>query len=276
MAVSRRTGRSRFTLLLLILTSITLLTLDFRGFEPLDRARSAVLSAFEPVGSFASDTFEPVRNAWNGAFSYDELAKENEELRQRVDELEGQITSGEVAKQSLRQLLEQADIQFVGDIPTVRARVISGAVSNFDRTIEIDRGENAGVRRGMPVVTGQGLVGRVVRVSGDRAVVDLLSGGNFSVGFSVVGTNVLGVARGRGDGTRLSATVDVDRVVLPGQILVTSGVAGSTFPQGIPIGTVAEVGNDTGSLQRELAVDMLARQSDLSFVTVVLWEPTQP
>lgn len=276
MAVSRRTGRSRFTLFLLILTSVTLLTLDYRGFEPIDQARSAVLSAFEPVGSFASDTFEPVRNAWNGAFSYDELAKENEELRMRVDELEGQITSGEVAKQSLRQLLEQADLPFVDNIPTVRARVISGAVSNFDRTIEIDRGERAGLRRGMPVVTGQGLVGRVVRVSGDRAVVDLLSGGNFSVGFSVVGTNVLGVVRGQGDGQRLLGTVDVDRLVSPGQIVVTSGVAGSTFPQGIPIGTVSEVGDDTGSLQRELAIDMLARQSDLSFVTVVLWEPTEP
>jgi rod shape-determining protein MreC len=275
-AVSRRTGRSRFTLFLLILTSVTLLTLDYRGFAPIDRARSAVLSAFEPVGDFASDTFEPVGDAWRGAFDFGALEDENIALRERVDELEGQITSGEVAKDSLRQLLEQAGIEFVGDLPTARARVISGAISNFDTTIEIDKGESAGIRRGMAVVTGQGLVGRVVRTSGDRAVVDLLSGGNVRVGFSVVGTNVLGVAQGRGDGTSLDATVDVDRIVLPGQIVVTSGIEGSTFPQGIPIGTIAEVGDDTGALQRNLVVDMLAEQADLAFVTVVLWEPAAP
>ncbi len=276
MAVSRRTGRSRFTLLLLILTSVTLLTLDYRGFAPLDRARSAVLAAFEPVGDFASDTFEPVGDAWRGAFDFGRLEDENVALRERVDELEGQITSGEVAKDSLRQLLEQAGIEFVGDLPTARARVISGAISNFDSTIEIDKGESAGIRKGMAVVTGQGLVGRVVRTSGDRAVIDLLSGGNVKVGFSVVGTNVLGVAQGTGDGTRLEAIVDVDRIVLPGQIVVTSGVEGSTFPQGIPIGTIAEVGDDTGALQRELQIDMLAKQADLAFVTVVLWEPAEP
>jgi len=270
---TRRGGKTRFTLVLLILTSITLLTLDFRGFEPLDRVRSAVLDAFEPVGDFASDTFEPVSDAWNGAFDYDSVERENEALRQRVDELEGQITSGDVAKQSLQQLLEQVDIPFVGDIPTVGARVVSGAVANFDRTIEVDKGENDGIRRGMAVVTGRGLIGRVVQTSGDRAVVELLSSGEVPVAFSIVGTNVLGEAHGLADGTRLVATTDVDRVVLPGQILVTSGLRGSTYPQGLPIGTVLDVRSDEGSLDQELDVQMLADLSDLTFVSVVLWEP---
>jgi rod shape-determining protein MreC len=277
MALSTRRGsgrsRARFTLILLILTSITLLTLDFRGFSPLDSARSAVLDAFEPVGDFASDTFEPVSDAWNGAFDYDRVERENEQLREQVDQLEGQITSGDVAKQSLQQLLEQVDIPFVGDLPTVGARVVSGAVANFDTTIEIDKGESDGVRRGMAVVTGRGLVGRVVNTSSDRAVVDLLSGGNIAVAFSVVGTNVLGIARGTGDGARLSATVDVDRLVFPGQILVTSGTEGSTYPQGLPIGTVTDVRGDRSSLEQELTAEMLADLSDLTFVSIVLWEP---
>jgi rod shape-determining protein MreC len=270
---TRRGGRTRFTLVLLILTSLTLLTLDFRGFEPLDRVRSAVLDAFEPVGDFASDTFEPVSDAWNGAFDYDSVQRENEALRQRVDDLEGQITSGDVAKQSLQQLLEQVDIPFVGDIPTVGARVVSGAVANFDKTIEIDKGENAGIRKGMAVVTGRGLIGRIVQTSGDRSVVELLSSGDVVAAFSIVGTNVLGEARGLADGTRLRATTDVGRLVLPGQILVTSGLRGSTFPQGLPIGTVTDVRSDEGSLDQELDVQMLADLSDLTFVSVVLWEP---
>ena len=275
MALStRRGGRTRFTLILLILTSITLLTLDFRGFAPLNSARSAVLDAFTPVGNFASDTLRPVGDAWNGAFDYDNVKNENEALRQRVDELEGQITSGDVAKQSLQQLLEQVDIPFVGDIPTAGARVVSGAVANFDHTIEIDKGENAGIKEGMAVVTGRGLIGRVQTTSADRATVELLSSGAFTVGFSVVGTNVLGEARGLADGVRLSATTDVGRIVLPGQILVTSGLARSRFPQGLPIGTVTNVQPNDGSLDQNLDVQMLADLSDLTFVSVVLWEPT--
>jgi rod shape-determining protein MreC len=272
-ALSRRTGRSRFTLILLVLTSVTLLTLDFRGFGPLNTARSAVLGFFSPVGDFASGVFEPVGDAWDGAFNHDELARENEDLRQRVDELEGQITGGEVARQSLQQLLEQADLEFVGNIPTVQARVVSGAVGNFDATIEIDRGERHGIRRNMAVVTGRGLIGKVVQTSADRSVVELLSGGSFSVGFSIVGTNVLGVVSGPADGDTLSATVELNRIVLPGQILVTSGVQGSTFPQGLPIGIISGLSEDDGSLTRELQVQMLASTNDLSFVSVVVWEP---
>jgi rod shape-determining protein MreC len=270
---TRRGSRARFTLILLILTSITLLTLDFRGFQPLDSVRSAVLDAFEPVGDFASDTFAPVGDAWNGAFDYDSVQKENEALRQRIDELEGQITSGDVAKQSLQQLLEQVDIPFVGDIPTVSARVVSGAVANFDETIEIDKGENDGIKTGMAVVTGRGFIGRVVRTAPDRSVIQLLSSGRFSVAFSIVGTNVLGDATGVGEGTTLRATTDADRIVLPGQILVTSGLERALYPQGLPIGIVTDVRSDAGSREQELQVQMLADLSDLTFVSVVLWEP---
>jgi rod shape-determining protein MreC len=275
-ALSRRSGRTRTTLVLLVLTAVTLLTLDGRGFGPLQSAREAVLSAFAPVGDLAGGVLEPVGDAWNGAFSYDEVEQENRALRERIDELEGQLTENRIARDSLQELLEQADIAFTGDLPRVRARVVSGAVSNFDQTLEIDKGSSAGIRRGMAVVTGRGLIGRVAQVSENRAVVELLSGGGFSVGFSIVSTNVLGVVRGQGDGGRLRATVDVDRDVFPGQILVTSGVEGSQFPQGLPIGVVTAVNENQGALQTELSVEQLAATSDLSYVSVVVWEPVRP
>ena len=49
MALSRRTGRSRFTLILLILTSITVLTLDFRGSGFVDDVRGAAMTVFSPI-----------------------------------------------------------------------------------------------------------------------------------------------------------------------------------------------------------------------------------
>ena len=246
----RRTGRSKFTLVLLVLTSITLLTLDFRGFGPLQNARSSVLGVFSPVGDFFGGVFEPVGDAWSGAFDQRDLAKENEELRRQIDDLEGQLTGGEVAKESNRKLLEQAGIEYLGDVQTVQARVVGGSISNFDTTITIDRGESSGIRVDMPVVTGRGLVGRVVQTSSNSATVELLTSGDFAVGFTAVGSKVStqGVLTGVSDGGLLRGTVDVSGDVSPGQLLVTSGTLGSPYPQGIPIGSVSAVSDQPSSL----------------------------
>ena len=80
-AVSRRNSRSRFTIVLLVLTSITLLTLDYRGFAPLDAARSGVLAVLAPVGDATSSVFRPVGDVWSGAFDHGDLQRENEDLR---------------------------------------------------------------------------------------------------------------------------------------------------------------------------------------------------
>jgi rod shape-determining protein MreC len=270
-ALSRRIGRSRFTLVLLVLTSVTLLTLDFRGFAPLEQARSSVLSVFAPVGDGATNLFRPVGNFWHGAFSYDDLQRENDGLRSQIDELEGQVTTGEVAKQTNQELLAQAKLPFVGDLQTVRARVTSGAVANFDDTVEISKGSSDGIAKGMPVVTGTGLVGTVVQVSDSRAVVRLITNTSFQVGVNVLGTASNGVARGQGTDQRLRAVMDITAQAQPGQILVTRAVPGGLFPADLPVGTVASVHGDDGSLERSVDVDLLANLHDLSYVSVVLW-----
>jgi len=277
---SRRISRSRFTLILLILTSITLLTLDFRGFGPLEAVRSRALSIVAPVGDTTANVFRPVGNLWHGAFEYDDLKRQNDELQARVDELNGQITSGDVAKQSLQQLLEQANLPFVGDLPTTRARVVSGTIGNFDYdSIQIDKGSNDGIKVDMPVVVGTGLVGTVVRVTDNRSVIKLITDPTFKVSISVVGSSVAnapvtGVAHGQGSGRPLNASLNADAPVQPGQLLVTAGVAGGLFPPDLPVGTVASVTKDQGSLQTNLDIDPLANLQNLTYVSVVLWPTT--
>lgn len=256
-----------------MLTSITLLTLDFRGFAPLQNARSSVLGVFSPVGDFFGGVFSPVGDAWSGAFEQRDLAKENEELRRQIDDLEGQLTSAEVAKESNRQLLAQAGVEYLGDVETVQARVVGGSISNFDTTIQIDKGESSGIAVDMPVVTGKGLIGRVAQTSAHSATVELLTSGDFSVGFTAVGTNSQGILTGVSDPGGLRGTMDIAGTVSPGQLLTTSGTRGSPYPQGIPIGTVSRVGNQPSTLEQTLNIQMAASVSDLTYVTVVLWQP---
>ncbi len=74
--------------------------------------------------------------------------------------MKSKIAAGPVAEQSNQQLLEQANLPFVGNLTTVRAPVVSGAIANFDDTIQIGKGSRERHPQvDMPVVVGTGLVG---------------------------------------------------------------------------------------------------------------------
>jgi rod shape-determining protein MreC len=271
---TRRRGRTRFTVLLLVLTAVTLLTLDGRGFGPIDSARSAVLSALSPVGDAASAVFEPIGNAWSSAFAEGDLKEENERLREENERLLGDVTAGQISQEQLQQLLENEGITFTNDYQRVHARVVPGSVANFSTTLDLDKGSSSGVAEGMAVVTGKGLVGKVVQVSPDRCTVELVTSGNYTVGFNVVGTSAIGVARGTGSTTVLQGrNIDVTQEIEPGDIVLTGGTEGSSFPPDLPIGTIGTV--DTNAAGRETQVDitLFARTTDLTYADIVLYAP---
>ena len=267
-------GRARLTIGLLAITALVLLTLDGRGGGPVHAVRSVVGSVLSPLGGVASSIGHPFTNAWNAAFDQNDLAKENDALREENDRLRGELTASAVASQQLEQLLQLVDIPFVGNTPVVHTRVSTGTVGNFGQTIELDKGSTAGIARNMPVITGQGLIGKVVEVYENRSVVALLSGGSFKVGFLVVGSSAIGIASGTGsDGSLRGVNIDARLPVAVDQIVVTNGLAGSPFPANIPIGTITEVRSNDATLETTVEISMLANVRDLTYADVVLWNP---
>jgi rod shape-determining protein MreC len=285
MAVIRRAGRRpgggerarrRYTLVLLVLSALTLLTLDVRGFAPLQAVRSAALAVFAPVGSVASAAFRPVGDAWSGAVQGGDLKRENDELHRRVEELEGQVVQRDTAQVELERLKDALDLPYAGSMERVTAQVTAGAVADFDATIEIDKGSDAGIARGMPVVVGTGLVGSVAQVSGGRAVVRLVSDRSSRVGVGIAGRAATGaghgLVEGQGAGPRARAgSFDVAADLPDGALLVTAGTPGSLYPPGIPVGTAEHVAVDGATPQKVADVRLAARLDDLSFVTVLLY-----
>ncbi len=275
MALSRRTGRSRFILPVLILVSITVITLDYRGVGFIDSARNTSIDAVSPVTNTLKRVFHPVTNVWNGVFNYDRVSKENERLRAELDDTRGSTLAAVDAERQRQELLALLNLDYLGNVPTVAARVVSGAPSNFDATIEIDRGSGSGIKVGMPVVTGAGLVGNVVRVTGQRSVVRLVTDPTFAVGVSVPSANDEGIVKGTGPDRPLTLDlIDAQSKVGVGSVVITSGLEGSLYPAGIPAGTVRAVRHPAGALQLDITVDPAADLDHLSFVKVVLWEPT--
>lgn len=280
MALSRRTGgRSRLTIGLLVLTSLALLTLDFRDAAMVQSARRGAATVLSPLQGAAESASEPFTNAWRGITGYGDLKNQNDELRRQVDELAGTEVLQEDAAQQLAELLDQQDLEWVGAIPTAAARVLSSSPSNFSHTVDISKGSADGIAIGMPVVNGAGLAGKVVLVTAHRSTVQLIIDPDFAVGIKLLPSNITGTARGQGWGQDLVVDTplepDSDNLPRPGTSLTTSGAELSSFPDSIPVGKVRSTKESGGGLAIDLLVRPMADTERLAFLTVLLWEPPE-
>ncbi len=276
MAVYRRSARPRFTLLLLVLTAVTLLTLDERsgGLGVMDSVRDGARDALAPVSESVDSAVRPVGDFFQGIFNYGRLEDANARLRDQLAQREGELARAADAQRERKMLLDQQHLPFAGDVPAVSARVVVASPSNFDLSVELDRGRDAGVAPGMPVVTGAGLVGRVVNVSRSRASVMLLTDPTSNVGVRFTSSGEVGVAAGTGAGAPLQVDgVDPAARVVQDEAVVTSGLQHSAFPPGVPVGRVKTAKVRPGGLQQEVSVVPLVDLRRLDVVKVLVWNP---
>ncbi|HEY8527458.1 MAG TPA: rod shape-determining protein MreC [Acidimicrobiales bacterium] len=275
-----RPSRSRTRLAVLVLASVTLVTVGLRDAPVVRDVREAASTVVGPVEGAADGITAPFRNAWHGITDYEELRDENERLRQQLagqeDSEAGEIRRSD-AEEQLAQLSAALDLPYAADVPTVAARVVSGPRSNFSHAVEIDKGTDDGVAVGMPVVTAAGLVGRISQASGSRSTVQLLIDPDFRVGVRLADRPELGTARGRGRGEPLTAdtAIDLDVEIPEGTGLVTSGVDRSAYPPGIPVGEVTGTREGSGGLALDLIIEPLADIENLSYVSVMRWQPAE-
>jgi rod shape-determining protein MreC len=268
--------RSRSVLLVLTLVAVTLITLDARGVPIFDGVRDTAADVLSPLSGVGEAVTSPFSNVWNGITGYGELEEENRRLREQLDEVTAGQIRGANAQEQLRRLNEQLQLGFVGDIPTQVARVASGPFSNFrDFRIEIDKGADAGLAEGMPVVTRAGLVGRLERVSRTRSVVQLASDPDFVIGVRLASSQDLGVGRGGGEAERfiVDRGIELDDPIRAGEAVLTSGLSNAVMPPDVPVGLVEEVLPDEAAGIQLLRVRFAAELSQLDVVQVLKWTP---
>lgn len=277
MATTRRSSRSRFVLLLLVLTAGTIMTLDYRGQASgiLGGAKNAARDAFAPLEHAVTAVFRPVGDFFQGAVDYSALKSENARLRNQVGELRRRTLEQADQARELQQLTRLDNLPFAGSIPKVTAQVVYSSFSNFQLTLELDRGRSAGIAKGMTVVAGEGLVGRIVQASDSRATVLMVTDPASSVGIRAATAGVVGVATGQGTGQPLRVDYVAPGTVLhKGDVFVTSGAQGSAFPPGIPVGTVSSVSQRPDALQEDVSLNPVVDLSRLEYVNVLKWNPS--
>ncbi len=153
--------------------------------------------------------------------------------------------------------------------------MVSNAPTNFQLTITIDRGTDAKLDVGMPVVTNAGLVGRITQVSKLRATVLLITDPQSNVGVRLVNSGEQGVARG--GGARNPLVLDLIAPEIPvevGEAVVTSGLERGLFPPQVPVGLVRRAEAPQGLLQKEIRLEPTVDLLRLEFVRVLLWKPS--
>jgi rod shape-determining protein MreC len=274
MAVTRRASQ-RLTLVMLVLASITVITLDYRGDarSTIASLRNGARDVVSPIQHVISDILHPVGDFFSGAVNYGAARNENQVLQAENGRLRRQIAEAGVAEQQLSQLLSQLHLPFVENLRTVRAQVIDEAPSNFDVEIEIDQGTGDGIGKGMPVVAGPGLVGSIVSAGVHTAMVRLLTDPHSSVGVRF-GKNEFAVVVGQGPTNPLALQfVQSGESVHAGEVVTTSGLLGAAFPADIPVGTVTAVQSTPGAYTQVASVTPYVDFSVLQYVTVLQWLP---
>lgn len=273
----RRSGRGRVVLLAFLVLSIAVITLDFRQGPGgiVDRARDAAGAVVGPVQRGFATVARPVRDFLASVGDLADLRRENEELRDRVLELEAKTAQAEAIEEENERITALIDLQeswAVGE--RVAARVYGRGPSNYTWTGLIDKGSADGVRPDMAVINTEGLVGKVLTVAHDSSVVLLLIDPEAAAGARVETggpAGPTGVVRGNGSDENLSLDFIGTRAEVSSfDDVVTSGYDRGIFPPGIPIGVISDVGGEESDLQKEIEVDPAVDFTALSEVWVLL------
>jgi rod shape-determining protein MreC len=181
-------------------------------------------------------------NIWHNYFYLRGVRAENRQLKEQIEQMRlEQVRLGEDAAQARRlQTLLAFKEQFVSK--TVAAQVIGSSGSDMSRVVYIDKGEGAGIRREMPVITANGIVGKVLMVYPSVSQVLLINDQSSGVGAILDKSRLQGVLRGGANGEVMLERVMSDEQVAPGDVVLTSG-GDQIFPKGLPVGTVSKVSN---------------------------------
>jgi rod shape-determining protein MreC len=248
-------------------------------FHSLQSGAQTVLS---PIEDGASRAFKPVRDLVGWFGDVFNAKDENKKLKTDLAAARAQAIHDDVLQRDndqLRKLLKLTDDLGYASSSRVTARVIVKAPSVWYSTVTINSGRSDGIRVDQPVVSGDGLVGKVTAVTGGTATVTLITDGSSNVPAQIDPDGANGIVTPSvGDPNDMQLQyVSKNHPVKVGTSVVTSGsVPGklqSIFPRGIPIGQVSRVEPGELALYQKVHIRPWADFRRLDFLTVLTDKP---
>ncbi len=275
----RRSRRARrgLTLAVLVVASIAIITLDYRGqaHDPVRWAKRGAHDVFAPVQRGVDDIVRPIGSFLSGAVHAGALETQNAKLNREVGALQRRALAEQSIENTVRALERLDRLPWTAGIPSVTAEITALSPSDFAATVQLDKGSTAGVAVGMPVVGGAGLVGQVIEVWSSGSTVRLVTDVRSSVGVRFGTAGDLALAQGSGIGRPLAVNLIAPGTTLhKGEVLTTSGLQGAQFPPDVPVARVKSFSSTPSATEEAVTAQPLADLAVLSYVDVLQWQPS--
>lgn len=233
----------------LVSISLVVITIDYRqGSDgPLSSIGSTFKGTMAPLQRVVSAVTRPIGDVFSGIAHLPSLSRENRELKEQLATDRAGAATGAYDRSQMRELQALLGLRNAFDPEPLAATVIASPPSNFEWSVTIDQGSDAGVEENMPVIVGTAdapmLVGHVVSVSSGSADVQLLIDRRSKAAAALTSSNETGLISGQGDEDLRLEWVDTGVNVTAEEPVFTLSyeVPGGTslYPSGLLIGNVS-------------------------------------
>ena len=201
------------------------------------------------------------------------LRKENEELKQRIADMEDAVYDARLLKDEndfLRSYLATRTEHI--DFDLTDATVVGYSSTNYETVCTLSKGSLAGIEKNMPVITEEGLLGYICEVGATWSRVRILTETNAAVGVYIARTGVTGIVEGelslRLEGLCRMVYIDGDADIQIDDLVETSGT-GTTYPRGLKVGRVTEITEDSASRTLIATIEPVAQLTAIRKVMIV-------
>jgi rod shape-determining protein MreC len=259
--------RSITLLLLVVFAQVILLAVQVKNKSDVRIIRVWAVTAVTPIAQVVENS----RAAVTGFFgNYVSL----KDVRDRSRQLQGEVDTLKLENQELRAELAMADrakalSQFEAHTPSkmLAARIIGNLNGATNKVAFVDRGSNAGVEKGMAVVTADGIAGKVIDSYPTASQILMVDDPGFAAGVISQKNHVRGILMGIGHGKCKVEFVSNEEKVDVGEVFYTSG-DDRVFPKGMPAARVTAV--SSGTTDKQIAADPLGLQNGAEEVLIVI------
>ncbi len=251
----------------LILIATGLLALSLGGF--LDSLQDFALRPISAVQSWTSLRFASIRDLTTSPRDIASLRSRNAELEAETARLKEQVVS--LQEQLAETKILAVLVNYARNQPENRymaADVIGSDTSPFLRSIWIGRGSDDGLAHGMPVVTENGLVGRIVEVRATMSRIELIIDPEMAVNVRLQNCRAEGILSAQIDGEIWVDLIPQDKEITPGELVLTSGMGGN-YPTDIPIGKVINIRKRDYEIFQQAVIEPFVDFNKLEIVLVI-------
>jgi len=268
----RNGGRARLLLVILIVTSLFLITLDLRGVKIIDNFKQGSQTILSPFQRAGNTVLTPVKNFFSDVTQIGRTRSQIEKLQAENANLKQKFLNRKNADAQLKQLKNILDLAGTAGYKIVSARIISnGSSQSFSQTITIDSGENAGIKKNMTVLSQNGIAGVVKEVYPTTSLIQLASDPSFRIGARIARTQQIGILTGRGTRSATLQLLDNSTTIKVGDVLLSRGsIANRPFVPGVPLGYVSSVDNSAGAVAQTATIRYYTNFSTIGVVAVVV------